>query len=179
VIAGITVPWTIAEVAIESLGLGGWLRGAAFALVAVAAPVAAAMALAAGVPVPSFAHIMGPWKDLPGSAIARLGGLVLVLATILAVQTALGLVFDPRYRDFTFAPLTATAVPFAVASFVSVRGQGPRGVAETIAAITLAGSAVYIVLSETFANWQALWFAAALVVFALTLARLRDVQSTG
>jgi len=171
VTAGIAVPWTITEVAIESLGPGGWLRGAAFAVVAVVAPVAAAMALAAGVAVPSFAHIMGPRKDLPGTAIACLCGLVLVLATILAVQTALGLVFDPRYRDFTFAPLTAAAVPFAIASFVSVRGQGPRGVAETIAALTLSGSAVYIALSESFANWQALWFAASLVVLALTLAR--------
>jgi exo-beta-1,3-glucanase (GH17 family) len=177
--AGIAVPRTVAEVAIESLGPGGWLRGAAFAVVAVMAPVIAAMALAAGVAVPSFHRMMGARPNLPTTAIGRLCGLVLLVATILAVQTALGLVFDPRYRDFTSAPLTAAAVPFAVASFAPVRGDGGRGMAETIAAVTLAGSAVYIALSESFANWQALWFAAALVVLALTLWRLRDGQSTG
>ena len=45
-------------------------------------------------------------------------------------------------------------------------------------AVTLAASAVYIVLNESFENWQALWFAAMLAVLAVTLFRLRDVQST-
>ena len=35
---------------------------------------------------------------------------------LLAILTALGLVFDPRYRDFPFAPLTAAGVPFLVHS---------------------------------------------------------------
>jgi hypothetical protein len=42
-------------------------------------------------------------------------------------------------------------------------------------AVTLAVSAVYIVANESFANWQALWFAAALLVLALTLVQARDV----
>ena len=50
--------------------------------------------------------------------------------------------------------------------------------AETVAALTLVGSAVYIVLNESFANWQALALAAALVVLALTLARAQDAPST-
>ena len=86
--------------------------------------------------------------------------------------------FDARYRDFTYAPLSAAVVPMAVASLLGARGSGPRGAAETIAAVTLAGSAVTIVLNESFANWQALWLAAVLVVLAVTLARLRDAQST-
>jgi hypothetical protein len=42
----------------------------------------------------------------------------------------------------------------------------------------LAGSAVYIVLNESVANWQALALAGALVVLAVTLAHLRDGPST-
>jgi exo-beta-1,3-glucanase (GH17 family) len=177
--AGITVPWSVAEVAIESLGVGGWMRGAALAVTAVTAPVVAAMALAAGVAVPSFARMLGGLADRPSAVVGRLCGLVLMAATILAIQAALGLVFDPRYRDFTFAPLTAAAVPFAVTSFAGKRGTADRGMAETIAAAVLAGSALYIVLNEGFANWQAMWFAAAVIVLAVTLVRLRDVQSTG
>jgi hypothetical protein len=41
--------------------------------------------------------------------------------------------------------------------------------AETVAVATLSLSAVYIVLNETLANWQALWFAAALLVLAVSL----------
>jgi glucan 1,3-beta-glucosidase len=41
--------------------------------------------------------------------------------------------------------------------------------AETVAAATLALSAVYIVFNETLANWQALWFAAGLLVLAVSL----------
>jgi hypothetical protein len=57
-------------------------------------------------------------------------------------------------------------------------GAGPRGRAETIAAVTLAGSAAYIVLNEGFANWQALWFGAVLAVLAVTVDRLRDARSS-
>jgi glucan 1,3-beta-glucosidase len=177
-VAGVTVPWGLANAAVESLGIGGWIRGTAFAVVALAAPVMAGMALAANVAVPAFARIWGRAADCPRSRIARLSGLVLVAATILALQTALGLVFDPRYRDFTYAPLTAAAVPFLVVSLLGRRGTGARGRAETVAAVTLAASAVYIVFNESLANWQAVWFAAVLVVLAVTLDRLRDAQST-
>ena len=57
------------------------------------------------------------------------------------------------------------------------RGRAPLGRAERLAAVTLLGSTIYIVLNESIANWQAVWFAAMLVVLAVTLFRLRDVQS--
>jgi exo-beta-1,3-glucanase (GH17 family) len=177
-VAGVAVPWGLANVAIESLGPGGWIRGAAFATVALAAPVAAAMALAGNVAVPAFARVSAGAAQRPRSRIAQANGLVLVAATMLALQTALGLVFDPRYRDFTYAQLSAAVIPFAVVALLGGRAAGPRGRAETIAAVTLAGSAVYIVLNESFANWQAVWFAAVLAMLAVTLLGLRDAQST-
>jgi exo-beta-1,3-glucanase (GH17 family) len=176
--AGIEAPWAVANAVTESLGAGGWVRGLALIAVSVGAPVAVAMTLARGVAVPPFPRVLGRAAQRPGSGLAVAAGAILVAVTLLALQTALGLVFDPRYRDFTFAPLTASVVPFAVASVVGVRGRAPLGRAERVAAVTLLGSAVYIVLNESFANWQAVWFAAMLAVLAVTLFRLRDVQSS-
>jgi exo-beta-1,3-glucanase (GH17 family) len=180
---GIAAPWAAANAATESLGVGGWVRGLALVVVSVAAPVAAAMMLSRGMAIPPFGRTLARAAERPRAALAMASGAILVAATVLALQTALGLVFDPRYRDLTFAPMTAAVIPFAVASFVGAKARSPLGRsrlgrAELVAAVTLAASAVYIVLNESFENWQALWFAAALVVLAVTLFRLRDVQST-
>ena len=121
--AGIAAPWAVANATTESLGAGGWVRGLAFIAVSVGAPIAVAMTLARGVAIPSFARVLGRAAQRPGSGLAVAAGAILVAVTVLALQTALGLVFDPRYRDFTFAPLTASVVPFAVASVVGMRGR--------------------------------------------------------
>jgi hypothetical protein len=44
-------------------------------------------------------------------------------------------------------------------------------------AAVLALSALYIVLNETVANWQALWFCAGLGALVLTLGLARDAPS--
>jgi glucan 1,3-beta-glucosidase len=85
------------------------------------------------------------------------------------VQAALGLVFDPRYRDFPFPALTAAAIPFAALKTSWPRLKGLCPSAETVAAATLALSAIYILFNETPANWQAVWFAAGLVLLAAIL----------
>jgi glucan 1,3-beta-glucosidase len=51
--------------------------------------------------------------------------------------------------------------------------------AESIAAATLAICAGVIVLNETFANWQALWFCAGLVALAFSLLSVRGAPSSG
>jgi glucan 1,3-beta-glucosidase len=147
--------------------------------------------------------VLGLADRRPSGLVARFSGLALLATTVLAIQTALGLVFDPRYRDFTDAQLSSAIAPFAITMMlgVGVSGAGlsktglpgahlpgsglsgacragTRGLAETVAALTLAGSAVYIVLNEGFANWQALWFGALLAVLAVTLYRQQDGRST-
>jgi glucan 1,3-beta-glucosidase len=100
-------------------------------------------------------------------------GLMLVVAIVLSLQVALGLVFDPRYKDFPFAPLTAAVVPLFVHGMSVARTPGSRGAAETAAAVLLALSVIYIVPNETFANWQSLWLCAIFAALALTLSRVR------
>jgi exo-beta-1,3-glucanase (GH17 family) len=167
--SGTMIGWTIANIPLESLTVGDWMRSLAWGAVAIAAPVLCAMAVAAGVAVPSFARVLGRRVDRVESWLAVSVGLVLVALTVLAVQAALGLVFDPRYRDFPFPALTAAAVPFLVCKTSWPRLRNLQPCAETVAAATLALSAVYIVLNETLANWQALWFAAGLLVLAFSL----------
>jgi glucan 1,3-beta-glucosidase len=101
-------------------------------------------------------------------------GIVLIATLLLAIQIALGLVFDPRYKDFPFAPMTAAIVPLLMLSLSVEPPAGLRGMAETAGAVLLALSLVYIVPNETLANWQSLWLCAAFAALALTLFRVRD-----
>jgi glucan 1,3-beta-glucosidase len=106
---------------------------------------------------------------MPGHAITCALGGCLVVLVVLAVQAALGLVFNPRYRDFPFAALTAATVPFVVLMASWPTRKDLRASAETVAALVLALCAIFIVLAETFANWQALWFCGGLVALAVSL----------
>ncbi len=106
----------------------------------------------------------------------------MIAVTLLAILSALGLVFDPRYRDFPFAPLTAAVVPFLMHSVTMPRPLDRQdltrfGAAEWAAAGVLALSVPYIALNEGFANWQSLWLCAAFYGLAFSLARVRDAQS--
>jgi exo-beta-1,3-glucanase (GH17 family) len=159
----------------ESLGLGGWLRSGALVALAAFVPIAAASTVMRQTIVPSFADSLARGEATKATRPDIVTGLLIVAVTVLAIQVALGLVFDPRYRDFTYAPLTAAIVPVAVlALFSRWNAAGP---AETIAACVLLLSAIYIVFNEGFANWQSLWFCALLTVLALSLLLRRSVPA--
>jgi exo-beta-1,3-glucanase (GH17 family) len=173
-VSGTLIGWTVENIPIESLTAGDWLRSLAWAAVAALAPVAGAAALASGTTVPSFARMLGSPDSRPRQPLALLLGALLIALAVLALQAALGLDFDPRYRDFPFAPLTGAALPFLMISVLAARPKGRRPAAEAAAAAILALSAIYILVNETLANWQALWFCAGLAALAVTLARARD-----
>jgi hypothetical protein len=103
-------------------------------------------------------------------------GVALIACLLLSLVVALGLVFDPRYRDFPGAPLTAAALPFLLHSLMMPRPAGSRGVAECAGAGLLVLSVIYIVPDEGLANWQSLWLCGALLAFAFSLARVRDAR---
>ncbi|MBV8320816.1 MAG: beta-(1-6) glucans synthase [Hyphomicrobiales bacterium] len=184
IVAGTLIGWTAANVPLESLTLGDWVRSLAWAAVALMSPVAAAAALASGASAPSLARILGRAAQRPGDVATLSLGILLIALAVLSVQAALGLVFDPRYRDFPFAPLTAATIPLLLARKAkpAIKGtalarwkryvQAPA--AETAVAVTLAASAVYIVCNESFANWQAVWFSGALLALAFTLLQAQD-----
>jgi len=176
-VGGALIGWTIENVPIESLGIAGWTRSLMLAAVAFLAPVVLSMAIMRESLVPSFANLLGPKEQRVTAPLGRAVGMILLTMLLLAFLVALSLVFDPRYRDFPFAPLTAAVLPFVVHGFLVGRAKGARSVAEVSAACVLALSAIYIVFNETFANWQALWVCAILAALAFTLALARDGQS--
>jgi exo-beta-1,3-glucanase (GH17 family) len=174
VASGTSIGWTIENVPLESLTPGDWLRSLTWAAVALTAPVGSAAALASGARPPNFAQILGRAGERPRLLIPLALGLILLVTAVLSAQAALALVFDGRYRDFPFAPLTGAAVPLLMLADWKRRSKVPA--AERAMAVTLAVSAIYIVGNESFANWQALWFSAGLFVLALTLVRAQDAR---
>jgi len=199
-VSGTLIGWTVENIPIESIKSGDWLRSLAWAAVALLAPVACAAAAASGTTMPSFAAMLGRRAYRPRQPLTLVLGALLIVLAVLALQAALGLDFDPRYRDFPFAPLTGGAFPFLVvalwrrfrpqiepsepepAKLVSIEtddlapllSKRPYPAAERAMAAMLGLSATYIIFNETIANWQALWFCAGLIALALTLVRGRD-----
>jgi exo-beta-1,3-glucanase (GH17 family) len=174
VVSGVFIGWVIEKIPIESLTAGDWLRSFSWVAVAALAPIAAAAALTRKTPVPTFARVLGRRGQRAKEPLGLITGALLVAITILALQAALGLVFDPRYRDFPFAALSGAVLPFLVMMRSLPRLRRIRLGAESVAAAALALSATYILFNETLANWQAVWFCAGLWVLALVLLSVQD-----
>jgi exo-beta-1,3-glucanase (GH17 family) len=171
---GALIGWTIENIPLESLAAGGWLRSLAIAAVAIAAPPVLSVAIMRDTDVPSFARLVGPREMRERDLVAFVAGAVLVTLMIMSFVVAIGHVFDPRYRDFPFAPLTAAVVPFLVHRLMHPRPKGRRCAAEVAGGAVLALSAAYIAFNEGLANWQSLWLCAALAVLAVNLIQVRD-----
>jgi len=127
-----------------------------------------------GQPAPRLSRLLGPKPQRLRDQLVLALGAVMIVTLLLALNAAFGLVFDPRYKDFPFAPLTAAIIPLLTLSFASARRAGARGAAELAAAALLLLSALYIVPHETLANWQSLWFSGVLAGLAVSLWRVRD-----
>jgi glucan 1,3-beta-glucosidase len=123
--------------------------------------------------VQSFAAALDPEHWRRHRRDAAILSALLVATVIASIHVALGLVFDPRYKDFPFAALTGPVTALALVAFMGARGRIRPGAAEIAAACVLAGSALFIVAHERATNWQALWLALLFVTLALTALRAR------
>ncbi|MCK0208456.1 beta-1,6-glucan synthase [Starkeya koreensis] len=163
----------LASVPVESLGVGGWIRGGSLIALATAVPLASAVAIGARARLVTLTLALNPASTPGATRLERFYALLLALSVVLAAQVALGLVFDPRYKDFQFAGLTPIVAGFAFQSLVAAawRARTDRH-AEAIAAAVFLASGLYVVVNETLANWQGLWTGTLFVVLGLTLWRL-------
>jgi exo-beta-1,3-glucanase (GH17 family) len=159
----------------ESYGIGGWLQWGALLAAGIAAPILSANALMAGRALPTFLELLGPRVGRSKQVLAYLLGASLAVTVLIGAESALGFVFDPRYRDFPYASLTMAVVPFATL-MLNRPQQGVRPTAEVAFAGLLALCALYIVFNEGRENWQSLWTCAVYALFAITLWRARAVQ---
>ena len=160
----------------ESYGFGGWLRWGALLAAAIASPLLCANALMSGRALPTFLALLGPRDGRAGSALTMILGVALVVTTLIGAETALGFVFDPRYRDFPFAALTMAVVPFSFLALLNRPQAGARPIAEAVFAGLLAGAALYTIFNEGSDNWQSLWTCAVYFLFAVTLWQARAAQ---
>ncbi len=149
------------------------LRAAFLLVLSLVVPMAAAYALARGDRLTGFAKALDPAHWRAGDLVAVTLSLLLAMTVVAAIHVALGLVVDPRYKDFPLAALTGPVIALAVLAFAGDPLHSPHGAAERMAAAVLAGSALFIALNEGLANWQAMLFAALLLVLALTCLRAK------
>lgn len=160
---------------LESFGIGGWLIQGLLLTAGILAPLLSANALVSGRALPSFAEVLGPPNGRARSFMTNVLGITLIVTTLIGVETALGLVFDSRWRDFPFAALTMAVVPFCTVALLNSPGVGARPLAETVFAGLFAAASLYIIFNEGVHNWQALWTCAAYLVLGITLWRPRTV----
>ncbi|MCS0503420.1 glycoside hydrolase family 17 protein [Ancylobacter mangrovi] len=171
--AGLMYGRLIATIPVESLDWGGWTRGIALLVLAAIVPLSCALAIGAQARLVTVSLALNPAMAPESTGLEKWLAWLLVASIVLAVQIAFGLVFNPRYKDFQFAGLTPIIMAFfCYARVVPKLRGGERRLAERMAAAVFLGSGIYIAFNEGFANWQALWTGALLIVFALTLSRV-------
>jgi len=160
----------------ESYGLGGWLFWGSLLAAGVASPLFCAHALMSGRGLPTFLELLGPADYRDRSWIAVILGLILAVTTLVGADTAIGFVFDSRYRDFPFAALTMAVVPLAALTLLNRPKEGARPIAEAVFAGLLAIAALHTGFAEGSDNWQALWSSGVYFLLAVTLWQARAVQ---
>lgn len=153
----------------ESYGFGDWLVQGLLLTVAIAAPLLASDALMSGRRLPTFVELIGPREGRSSNPATVVLGLTLIVTTLIAAQIALGLVFDPRSRDFPFAGLTMAVVPFLTLTLLNRPKPGARTLAEAVFAGLFAVAALYVLFNEGPDNWQSAWTSAAYLLFGSAL----------
>jgi exo-beta-1,3-glucanase (GH17 family) len=168
-VGGILLGVSAEKTLYESYGFAGWSIQGLLLAAGIAAPLLCSSALMSERPLPAFVELIGPREGRIRSVPALILGFTLIVITLVAAETALGLVFDPRWRDFPFASLTMTVVPFWTLTLLNRRKSDTRPVAEATFAGLFMAAALYISFDEGAHNWQSLWTAAAYLVLGTTL----------
>ncbi|WP_245475007.1 beta-(1-6) glucans synthase [Bradyrhizobium sp. Leo121] len=173
-VGGILLGISVENALHESYGLAGLMRQGSFLIAATALPLLCMNALMSGRALPAFAELIGPREMRTRSLPALLHGAVLLLTAMVAAESALGFMFDPRSRDFPFASLTMAAVPILVVALLNRRKPEVSARSESVFAGLFAAAAVFILLNEGIQNWQSLWTAAAFVLLGAALWSSRE-----
>ena len=169
-LGGILLGISVEKTFYESYGLHGLLLQTLLLIAAVGAPLLCSIAQMSHRAPPKLLELVG-WRAARVRSLPAiiLGG-TLAVTTLNAAETALGLVFDPRWRDFPFASLTMAVVPFCTLMlFAGRRDSDVQSFPEAAFAGLLAAAATYILFNEGLENWQALWTSAIYLLLGATL----------
>jgi exo-beta-1,3-glucanase (GH17 family) len=171
-ICGVLLGVSAEEMLYDSYGLDGWLVRGGLLLTGVAAPLVSSAALMSKRTPPTFIELIGPRESRIPSVPIMILGFTLILTTLVAAETALALVFDSRWRDFPFAGLTMSVVPFGMLAVLNrSKSVMPPPVAEAVFAGLFAAAGLYILCNEGLQNWQSLWTAASYLLFGAVFGR--------
>jgi glucan 1,3-beta-glucosidase len=169
--AGLGFGLAVTNLPMEGETVSDRLRSVGIVVLALVVPMASAYAVARGDRLASIATALDPvrWRrhDLVEIVLAAL----LAATIVAAIHVALGLVFDPRYKDFPFAAMAGPIVALAVLGFSTTREMLEPGAAEIAAAMLLWGAALFVIANEGIANWQAASLAALFLLLSLTSLR--------
>jgi glucan 1,3-beta-glucosidase len=149
---------------------GDRLRSAGMIVLSLLVPMLAAGAVARSAPLANLAVALNPPLRRQVDVWSLLLAILFAATLVAAIHVALGLVFDPRYKDFQLALLTGPVLALATVTWVKAPPFSP-GMAERVAAGLLTGAGLFVMFNEGIANWQALWFGGLLFLLALTALR--------
>jgi glucan 1,3-beta-glucosidase len=175
-IGGMMLGLAVEAAAYESLGWSGWLRSGMLVAVSVASPVVASSAIAARLNATAISNVIGPREARVSDSLARALGWVVVATSVLALESALSLTFNPRYLDFPYAAMTCAVAPLIILTLTSRPRVGPFAAAEFVIAALLALCAIKVAWMETLTNWQSVWLCLAFLALSFTLLRARAEQ---
>ena len=168
---------TAEKILYESYGLDGWLAQGSLLAVGIAAPLLCSDAHISSRALPTFLELIDPRENRTRSFPMMFLGGTLIVTALIALQSALGLVFDSRWRDFPFAGLTMAVVPFWTLTLLNRSKSGKRATTEAVFATLLAVAALYILFNEGSQNWQALWTCMMYFMLSTTLWQPRSVAA--
>ncbi|MCA1456910.1 beta-(1-6) glucans synthase [Bradyrhizobium sp. BRP22] len=177
--SGILLGVSVENALYESYGFAGLVRQGSLLMTAMFLPLLCANALMSGRALPAFVELIGPRETRTRSLPALLLGAVLLVTALVAVEVALGLMFDPRSRDFPFAGLTMAVVPIWTVALLNRRKLPVCATSEAVFASLFAAAAFYILLHEGVQNWQSLWTSTTLFLLGAALWRSRSAVLSG
>jgi len=169
--AGLVFGWAALGLPMEPPEPGDRLRSVGMIVLSLLVPMLAAGAVARSAPLAALAVALNPPLSRRVDAWSLLLAILFAATLVAAIHVVLGLVFDPRYKDFQLALLTGPVVALAIVTWAKAPVRQESCMAERVAAGLLAGAALFVMFNEGIANWQALWFGALLVLLALTALR--------
>jgi exo-beta-1,3-glucanase (GH17 family) len=168
-VGGILLGLAAEKTLYESYGFAGWSFQILLFAVAIAQPLLCAHAMMAKRSLPALVELFGPHDDRTRSLDTLILGAALTVTIMVTTETALGLVFDPRSRDFPFASLTMAVVPLWMVAQLNPGRADVRRVAEAVFACLLVAAAVFLLVNEGLRNWQSMWVSAAYAGLGFTL----------
>ena len=176
-VGGTLVGLLVERVVLESLSIGDWVRSVALVATAISAPLLSALALISGQTPPAFSDLMSPHNRNKRAGLEVALGVTLLATNLIGCVTALGLVFDPRYRDFPFIALTMSVLPLLILRTIQRTQATEQPIAEWVFAGLFGLSAIYIGFHEGPDNWQSLWTCFAFFLLCATLLQVRVTAS--